>query len=150
MGDEDNVIRVNFGGPAAAEPEEPSEPRPTDPEKLALFSDMVDEGTVLVTIDARRPDVVVPPQFKDELRLNLNFCHMFGIPDFDYDEFGVRASLSFGGVDQWCDIPWDAVYMLRSHVENDAMLFPDSVPPEMLAFVRPLEGVEDRLQDEEE
>jgi len=96
---------------------------------------MVEKGTVLVTLDARRDGVMVPGQFADQLRLNLNFCHMFGIPDFEYDAWGVRASLSFGGRDFYCDVPWPAVYMMRSHVENDVTLFPASIPPEMLAFV---------------
>lgn len=134
MADDDNVIRVQFGAAAAPQPAEP--PPAGNDEKLGVFSDMVERGTVLVTLDARREDVTVPPQFRGELRLNLNFCHMFGIPDFEYDEWGVRASLSFGGVDFYCDIPWTAVYMMRSHVENDVMLFSQSIPPEMMAFVQ--------------
>ena len=106
-------------------------------EKLEVFTEMLDRGTVLVTLDARREDVGVPPHFASEMRLNLNFCHLFGISDFEYDEMGVRASLSFGGVDTYCDVPWTAVYMMRSHVENDVTLFPGSIPPEMLAFVAP-------------
>lgn len=140
--DDDNVIRVDFGAQSAP----PEEPRPAAPpendEKLGVFADMIEKGTVLVTLDARREGVVVPPQFAGQMRLNLNFCFLFGIPDFEFDPWGVRASLSFGGVDSWCDVPWSAVYMMRSHVENDVMLFPHSIPHEMLAFV-PGEGDEE-------
>lgn len=132
--DDDKVIHVNFGAPVAPEPEPEPEPVPdANYGKLRRFTEMVDEGTVLVTLDARRDGVVVPPQFSREMRLNLNFCYGFGIPDFDFDDYGVRASLSFGGVDFYCDVPWPAVYMFRSHVHNDAVLFPEDVPPEMLA-----------------
>lgn len=142
MSDEkDNVIRVQFGAKPVAEPEakleeEGSEPSEGNLEKLKVFTDLVDRGTVLVTLDARREGVWVPGQFSDEMRLNLNFCHGFGIPDFDYDGRGVRASLSFGGHDIFCDIPWEAVYMMRSHVENEVMLFPLDIPPEMLAMMQ--------------
>lgn len=138
MADDDNVIRVEFGARSVAPPEETRPaPDPGNEEKLGVFSDMIEKGTVLVTLDARRDGVTVPGQFGDQLRLNLNFCHMFGIPDFEYDPWGVRASLSFGGQDVYCDVPWTAVYMMRSHVENDVTLFPASIPPEMLAFVAP-------------
>lgn len=137
MADDDNVIRVDFGAQAPVPPAEepPLEVPAGHDEKLGVFTDMIEKGTVLLTLDARHPGVQVPPQFADQMRLNLNFCYLFGIPDFEFDQRGVRASLSFGGVDTWCDISWDAVYMMRSHVENDVMLFPQSIPPEMLAFV---------------
>lgn len=134
MSDEndDNVIRVQFGAPAA-----PPAPRAEDypesnAEKLELFSEMVEKGTVLVTLDARRDGVVVPRQFTEEMRLNLNFCHQFGILDFDYDVAGVRASLSFGGVDFFCDIPWTSVWIMRSHVQNDGYMFPADIPEELM------------------
>src|SRR5690606_2576050 len=126
---------VNFG---AREPEPEPEPEPVAPgnyEKLRRFSEMVDEGTVLVTLDARRAGVVAPSRLTGEMRLNLDFCYGFGIPDFDFDEYGVRASLSFGGLDVYCDIPWPSVYMFRSHVHNDAVLFPEDLPEEMLEAV---------------
>lgn len=145
VSDDDNVIHVEFGAPEPP-PQEPREPPSEENlEKLEIFTELVDRGTVMVTLDARRDDVVVPSRFSDELRLNLNFCHMFRIPDFEYDEWGVRASLSFSGVDHYCDIPWEAVYMMRSHVENEVMLFPTAVPPEMVAFMRPPDS-----SDEEE
>lgn len=135
LSEEDNVIRVQFGA-SAVEPapvQIPEDLPSSNREKLDLFSEMVDKGTVLVTLDARHEGVIVPPQFSEELRLNLNFCHQFGIADFEYDLAGVRASLSFGGVDSFCDVPWGAVYMMRSHVENDVMVFPAEIPEELIA-----------------
>lgn len=132
VADEDNVIRVQFGAqPAPPEAETPAPPLAND-EKLGVFSDLIEKGTVLVTLDARVDGVTVPGHLSDQHRLGLNFCHLYGIPDFEYDGWGVRASLSFGGRDSYCDIPWGAVYMMRSHVENDVTLFPESIPREML------------------
>lgn len=138
MSDDDNVIHVQFGASDPPPQEQPAEPAPEENlEKLEIFSELVELGTVMVTLDARSEGVVVPQMFSDEMRLNLNFCHTFGLPDFEYDEWGVRASLSFSGVDHWCDVPWSSVYMMRSHVENEVMLFPAAIPSEMMAFIGP-------------
>lgn len=138
MADEtDNVIRVNFGGAPPPEDEPAEGEFEANEEKLRVFSELVDEGTVMVTFDARQEGVLVPAEHSDNLRLNLNFCHLFEIPDFDYDVRGVRASLSFGGRDFYCEVPWHAVYMMRSHVRNDFAVFPASLPEEVLATIPP-------------
>ncbi len=129
MDENDNVIRVNFG---KTEPEPEPE---TDPDKFAVFTKFIETGTVMITLDARADGVTLPPQFESEFRLNLNFCYSFGIPDFLFNSKGLSASLSFSGIDSWCDIPWEAVYMMRSHIENNVVLFPESLPPEMIAFL---------------
>lgn len=145
---DDNVIRVDFGGPRSQpEPDEIEAEGPgpsgivsgTGEEKHRIFADLLEEGTVMLTLDARRDGVVLPDQFADQFRLNLNFDHLFGIPDFDYDDDGVRASLSFGGVDRWCDIPWSAVYMMRGVESPDVVLFPGQLPAEMMALIPEIE-----------
>jgi hypothetical protein len=115
-----------------------------DPEaevKLDVFSDMIGSGVVMVTLDARREDVVVPPRHEGDPRLNLNFSHGFQIPDFSYDSEGVRASLLFDGEDMWCDVPWDAVYMLHSQASDEIVQFPSSMPEEILEAVPELKHV---------
>jgi stringent starvation protein B len=139
---DDNIIHVNFGGEPDSSPGE-LEASPEDleagAEKLRLFASLLDEGTVMVTLDSRRDGVVVPAQFTEQPRLNLNFDHQFRISDFDYDEVGVRASLSFGGVDRWCEVPWTAVYMMRSLESQEVMLFPGQLPAEMAAMIPEIE-----------
>lgn len=147
--DDDNVIHVNFGAETEGAPAATNSDRPgpnddqdalrVGQEKLRIFSDLLEEGTVMVTLDSRRAGVVVPTQFLGQPQLNLNFDHLFRIPDFEYDEQGVRASLSFGGVDQWCDVPWSAVYMMRSVESQDVMLFPGQLPAEMAALIPEIE-----------
>ena len=132
MSDDDNVIHVQFGAPGEVTevPEDPA-----SQEKLHVFSTMVDAGTVMVTLDSRVSGVTVPAAHSDQMQLNLNFCHQYGIPDFSYDEAGLRASLSFGGVNTFCDIPWAAVYMMRSHESGEAVAFPTSIPEEIRALI---------------
>lgn len=150
--EKDNVIRVNFGAgvvePPPPEPEEPASPEAA--EKLAIFTEMVAEGTVMVTLDTRVSGVIVPPDFQGNLQLNLNFDHDYGIRDFDYDSQGVRASLSFGGVNKLCDIPWDAVYILRNEASDDAVAFPESLPPELQALIPQFQQMLEEEEEEEE
>lgn len=135
----DNVVRVAFGGPTLAVRSDPA-----DRDKLEVFSKLIDQGMVLVSLDARPEAVAVPPQHKDNLQLALNFSHRFGLDDFAYDERGVRASLSFNRQPFFCDIPWSAVFLMRSQVTGEVVLFPSSLPPEMAPL---LAGIEEQIHD---
>lgn len=121
---------------APAEKNEPVEPEaPPDPlsqEKLTVFTSWIEQGMVMVTLDARRSDVKVPAKFQKDIQLNLNFSHRFGIQDFAYDARGVRASLSFQGQTFFCNVPWSSVYALRSHVTQEMKVWPGSIPTEMV------------------
>lgn len=134
----DNVVRVAFGAPREAEI--PADP--TAAEKLEIFTRLIDAGMVLVNLDARQPGVRVPPMYEGDAQLGLNFSHRFGLDDFAYDERGVRATLSFQGAGHFCDVPWGAVFMVRSYVTGEVVLFPASLPPEIAPL---LEGIEPHL-----
>lgn len=119
------VVRVDFRARAA----------PVDPsasEKHAVFSRFAEQGKVMVTLDARRPGVSVPPSLASEPQLNLDFSHRFGVADFAYDARGVRASLSFNRQPYFCEVPWSAVYSLLSHADNERLTWARSLPPEIL------------------
>lgn len=100
----------------------------TSEEKLEAFTRFIDEGMVMVTLDARPVGVQIPSQFRESHQLNLNFSLKFFLQDFEYDTRGVRGSLSFSGVTSLCDIPWPAVWMMRSHTTGEIALAPKSVP----------------------
>ncbi len=123
--EEAKVVRVDFRARAA----------PVDPaasEKCAVFSRFAEQGKVMVTLDARRAGVAVPPSLAAEPQLNLDFSHRFGLADFAYDERGVRASLTFNRQPYFCEVPWSAVYSLFSHVDNERLTWARSLPPEIL------------------
>ena len=132
--EEDNVVRLDFDHDETTR----RSPRPVQqgadddeqaPAKLAAFSEMIEEGMVMVTLDPRRNGVQVPPKFSSLPELRLNFSYMFHINDFDFDAQGVRASLSFQGQRYFTDIPWSAVFMLYSHESGDVAVFePDESP----------------------
>jgi hypothetical protein len=103
----------------------------SDETKLEAFTRLVDRGLVLLTLDGRRHDVRLPVQFRDQAQVALSFSHRFGIGDFTYRADGVRATLSFAKRPFYCEIPWEAVYMLRSDVADELIVWPDSLPPEV-------------------
>jgi stringent starvation protein B len=152
-GGNDNVVRLDFKrqGKAAATAAPEAQlitGRGGSEEKLRDFTEMVERGMVMVVLDARRFGVRVPARFAGELELRLNFSHKFQVPDFRYDERGVRASLSFQGSPFFCDIPWTAVYQLRSHVDNHVRLWPDDMPEELLAMIPEAARVLKQREDE--
>lgn len=135
----DNVVRVAFG---AARPMR-ADACPRAPEKLAVFTRLVEAGMVLVHFDTRVPGARVPPQFAGDVQLGLNFSHRFGLPDFVFDDAGVRASLSFQGQPFFCDVPWSAVFMMRSYVTDDVALFSESMPRELAKLLQQAETESD-------
>jgi hypothetical protein len=139
----DNVVRVDFAAkrpkatpkPTRLQPPAAVELGPERPEKLRVFARLIERGMVMVTLDARSGLARVPPKLAGELQLNLNFSHRFGLEDFDYDDDGVRASLSFGGQPFFCDLPWSTVYGMTSHVDGERLLWPDSFPQELVSLL---------------
>ena len=139
----DNVVRVDFSAkrpkvtpkPTRLQPPAAVELGPERPEKLRVFARLIERGMVMVTLDARTGLARVPPKLAGELQLNLNFSHRFGLEDFDYDDDGVRASLSFGGQPFFCDLPWSTVYGMTSHVDGERLLWPDAFPQELVSLL---------------
>lgn len=96
-------------------------------ERLRLFSDWIRDSKVMLVIDATRDDVQVPPQFKNNPELRLDFSLRFGISDFVYDRQSVRCTLSFGGKGFYCVIPWPAILMMYAHETRAVVFFDDEI-----------------------
>jgi stringent starvation protein B len=139
--DDNNLVRVDFkrGSRFVAASTE-------DAEKLQRFTELIQKGMVMATLDARKDGVQVPSRFATDPQLNLNFSHRFGVSDFAYDARGVRSTLTFGGQPYFCDIPWTAVWGLRSHVDNPdhVVLWHASLPAELKALLP--EGTQEQLE----
>ncbi|AKU89724.1 ClpXP protease specificity-enhancing factor SspB [Vulgatibacter incomptus] len=91
---------------------------------------------VMVTLDARCAGVDVPDRFQDDPRLRLNLSYRFGLA-LDLNEWGVRATLTFGGMPHGCKLPWGAIYQMLSHVTSEQFLFPDDVPGDLERAMKP-------------
>jgi stringent starvation protein B len=89
-------------------------------------------GVAMVHLDARRPAVVVPPQYAMDAHLRLNLSYRYGIPDLDISEERIRATLSFAGRPFRCLIPWGSVFGITCHGTGDGQVWPEDLPVEVV------------------
>lgn len=107
---------------------------PELPPKREFVSHLLEEGPVLVHIDPRREGVSVPARLVGDPRLVLRFGYGLApaIVDLVVDADGIAGTLTFGGVPHHCILPWAAVYAVVSESSQQAMVWPDDVPAEVL------------------
>jgi stringent starvation protein B len=110
-----------------------NESRSQDKESALL--DMLDKGLTMVHLDARAEGVDVPPQFQDDAHLRLNFSYRFNLDAFVINGTGITASLSFGGVDHFCVIPWPAVFAMTHTDTGESRVWAMDIPAELLQEV---------------
>jgi stringent starvation protein B len=101
------------------------------PGKLETLLSYLDLGIAMVHLDARRPGVVVPPEYAEEPHLRLNLSRRFNIPDLEITERGVQATLSFRGRHFQCHLPWPAVFGITSQLSGDGQVWPEDLPGEV-------------------
>jgi len=102
---------------------------PTKKETLLAY---LARGIAMVHLDARRPGVVVPPQYAMDAHLRLNLSYRYGIPDFDVSDERIQATLSFGGRSFRCILPWASVFGITSHGTGDGQVWPEDLPVEVV------------------
>jgi len=102
---------------------------PTKKETLLAY---LARGIAMVHLDARRPGVVVPPQYAMDAHLRLNLSYRYGIPDFDVSDERIQATLSFGGRPFRCILPWASVFGITSHGTGDGQVWPEDLPVEVV------------------
>jgi stringent starvation protein B len=81
-------------------------------EKRRQLERALERGRVMIHLDARRPGVVVPERFRSDFHLRLNLSLRFDPPDLTVSEWGVRETLSFGGVRSSVAVPWSAIFAI--------------------------------------
>jgi stringent starvation protein B len=97
--------------------------------KKTVLTELLEQGMVLVTLDARCEGVDVPKHLAGDAQLRLNLSYRFGLP-MQLDDEAVTATLTFAGTPYACRLPWNAVYLFVSHVTGRPILFPSDVPSE--------------------
>lgn len=128
--DSNNVVEIDFSGRNTPKKSHPASPqdRALSEKKRALFDKWLSYGTVSLLFDARAPGVKVPQEFSERGDLRLNFSHDFLVPDFNYNDMSVWASLSFDSGEFFCLVPWRCVYGLQSEKLNQGAVWFDSFP----------------------
>ena len=135
------IDRAEFVTLTGAEPEtvEPAltlaehEPN-TPPDKRTFVEQLLERGPVLVHVNARRGDVVVPARFRGDPKLVLRFGYGLqpAIVDLAVDTGGMSGTLTFGGVPFHCSLPWPAVYAAVVEGEQRGMVWPEDIPDVIL------------------
>ncbi|HET6347198.1 MAG TPA: hypothetical protein VFH51_19855 [Myxococcota bacterium] len=99
--------------------------------KKNVLEQLLEQGMVLVAMNARVEGVDVPAHLGKDPQLRLNLSYRFGLP-MSIDDWGVAATLTFAGIPYNCRFPWNAIFLMVSHVSGQPYLFPDDIPPELL------------------
>jgi stringent starvation protein B len=103
-------------------------------QKRKLVQELMDQGPVLVHVDARADSVEVPDQFRHQARLVLRFGYRLSPPivDLDVGEQAIRGTLTFGGQPFPCAVPWTALYAVIAESDGQGTVWPEDVPDEIL------------------
>jgi stringent starvation protein B len=103
------------------------------PDKKERLLAALEQGMVMIHLDARRPGVLVPQHLREESHLRLNLSYRFDPPDLSVSEWGVRSTLSFSGTRFTIAVPWSALFAIASHVTKELFwMYPDDMPAELL------------------
>ena len=106
---------------------------PERPSKQQAFLALLKKGWTSLHLDARQPGVVVPPSFRGEPHLVLQYGYDLPIliPDLEVDDRHVRATLSFSRAAQLTVVPWSAVYVI-SCVDGREVRYTEDIPEDIL------------------
>ena len=102
------------------------------PNKKERLLAALDQGMVMIHLDARRPGVLVPANLRTEHHLRLNLSYRFDPPDLAVSDWGVRSTLSFSGSRFQVAVPWSALFAVTSYVTQEFWLFAEDLPEELL------------------
>jgi stringent starvation protein B len=100
--------------------------------KATIVLKLLEEGDIMLCLDARHKGVAVPREHAQNpslrLILNLNFPSPIDVTDE-----GVSVNLSFGGRRFDCWVPMDALWAVFNPESMQGMMWPESMPPEVQA-----------------
>lgn len=116
----DTLLKVMDGQSSESTTDEVRQIAPEKPSltKQEFFSKALQSGIATICLDPRIVGVKVPDSCKGQVPLILNFSYRYHIADFDFDNEGVVASLSFNGSPFRCVIPWNAVIGVGNQSEG--------------------------------
>ena len=112
--------------------------------KREVFESSLEKGVTSLHLDATVQGTRVPEHLSGQRNLVLNYSYRYQIPDFDFNDEGVIASLSFKGVQFQCVVPWDAVFGIGNHVDSNFYSFVEAAPKEKMAEDEPEKDATER------
>lgn len=101
----------------------------TLPPKKEVLLELLEKSNVLMHLDARREDVIVPRNLKTNPQLVLQLGLNLAIPirDLDVADDGVKCTLSFNKTPFFCVLPYPAIFAMVAD-DGRAMVWPEDVP----------------------
>lgn len=107
-------------------------------DKRGMVESLLEQGAILVHIDARGDDVVVPTRLRGDAKLVLRFGYALtpAIVDLAVDERGIAGTLTFGGQPFHCELPWRSIYAAIVEGADKGMVWPEDIPEVVLAGQR--------------
>jgi stringent starvation protein B len=97
------------------------------PSKREVLERLLEQGMVMVHLDARRPGVRVPPTLRGDSQLRLNLSYRFASRDLSVGDDLVGCTLRFNGQPYYCELPVEAIFAVTSHVTGEALVWPESL-----------------------
>ena len=112
---------------------------PDRPTKQQAFLALLKRGWTSLHLDARHPGVAVPPAFRGEAHLVLQYGYDLPIliPDLEVDDRHVRATLSFSRIAHLTVVPWTAVYVI-SCLDGGEVRYSEDIPEDILIAEPPV------------
>lgn len=115
-----------------------AEPSPSYHDSLLAVLDMLSRGPVVITVDSRHSDVVVPDHLRGPalaLAVAYNSLLKRPIPDLEVDATGIRCTMSFSASPHRVELPWHRIW--RANSEHRSVLWGERVPAEVAGLERP-------------
>jgi stringent starvation protein B len=133
--DREEFIALAGVEPEAVEPAGTLDHAAPMPRKHDFVTALLEQGPVLVHVDARAEGVSVPVHLQGEAKLVLRFGYSLTPPihDLSVTETSLSGTLTFNGVPHHCVLPWTAVYAVVSEPDHQGMVWPEDVPEDVLA-----------------
>lgn len=103
------------------------------PQKKNLIESMLNNGLVMIVVDARKKGVELPADLLQDSRVALNLSWKFRAY-MELKEESIHALLRFSGKEFLCVIPWNAIWMVKQN--KDGIVFPESLPDQELLSVK--------------
>lgn len=102
------------------------------PDKLTVMIELLKDAWVYVHIDPRRDGVLLPDFLREQPRVVLQYGYNMPVPihDFNVDDRGISATLSFRRVSHATFIPWSAVFAMTDG-EKRGMVWQEDIPPDL-------------------
>ncbi len=108
--------------------------------RRARLIELLDEGLVLVHLDARRSGVEVPANHAEDPALVLKLSRRFHLPEFEVGPLAVVAALSCAGERFRCVLPYDAIFAFSTQEQPLVDFYPESAPAELMERLESVDG----------